>query len=119
MLLLLPAAGTARRLVVPWAQRADIAGAAVLVLRQHAPGDQVIANNWAAQYYFRNLPATCEFCDAESVDPGRPLWVVVAGPPQERHILADAMAHGRRPGVYHEFYGTTLCRFAPVGVHPR
>jgi hypothetical protein len=43
----------------------------------------------------------------------RPRWVVVAGPPQERHDLADAMAIGRAAGEYHELAGTTLCRFAP------
>jgi hypothetical protein len=115
LLLVVPAANTARRLVVPWEERADVAGAAEFVFREHTPGDQIVANSWQALYYLRNPPATCNFLTAGSADPVRPLWVIATDrSPDIRRTVAAAAAAGRSEWERHEFAGTTVWRFSPA-----
>ncbi len=116
LLLLLPVATAAWRVVWPWCV-ADPASASTFVESCRTEGDAVMGNDWTHLYYFRHVPAFHQVEDGPTAANARRLWVVyTAEIPAEQRL---ASAHDLAPAGWHliqqrsDFNFTTVALFAP------
>ena len=91
-LLLVLAAQSFYRLIVPWSRPA-LDRASEYVLRHRRPTDLVIGNVWEAAYYFRHLGQSYWDFEVGPIPRGERVWVVlVSTEEQERQRLVGAAA---------------------------
>jgi hypothetical protein len=110
----LPLANTAWRVVQPWA-RADTANACAYVMQHIQPGEECVGSSWEMEYYFRQLPADCHFASDPAPPVEKTIWLVVLSlSPAEREAVLAAYRAQRTLLEVREFNFVTVAHLAPV-----